>query len=203
MLGILYVPGPGESAGRGEDVGPELKQELESERSPEAFAEQLAAADISSDEVARLLDDPRVQSYLQREKDKQEIRNYFSGASDALSDTEVWDLIESIEREGRILAYEALALKLAWLERNSVDRAEFDASSRALLASYGEKARQNAADYNPYEQVPGFAEYKEMERRIVREVQQMTTFPDGLNRHEYLRKRLLKAREAAYGPRDG
>lgn len=151
------------------------------------------------EELANLLSDPRVQTYFQREKDKQALSDYFSGGSVDLTGEEVWQLIESIEGEGRMMAYEAMALKLAWLERNSADKAEFDSAAQELVEEYRQKSSQSATEYDPYEDVPGFAEYKEAEKRIVREVQQMTAFPDGMSRQEYLRRRLQEAREKAYG----
>ena len=153
------------------------------------------------DDVAllALLEDPRVQDYLGRQQDKQALEAYFTADDSALSDAEAWTLIESIERDGRVMAYEALALKLAWLERNSASEGEFQDAARDLVAEYRERAEQSMRAYDPYEDVPGFAEYKEAERRILQEVQAMESFPDGMTRQEYLRMRLQAAREAAYG----
>ncbi|MFC6634530.1 hypothetical protein [Microbulbifer taiwanensis] len=150
-------------------------------------------------ELASLLSDPRVQTYFQRQKDKQALSDYFSDEGGELTAEEVWQLIETIEREGRMMAYEAMALKLSWLERNSASKAGFDAAARELVEEYRQKSSQSTEEYNPYEDVPGFTEYKKAEKRIVREVQQMSTFPNGMSRQEYLRERLLEAREAAYG----
>ncbi|WP_323847338.1 hypothetical protein [Microbulbifer magnicolonia] len=154
---------------------------------------------LAEEEIAALLSHPRVATYLQREGDKKALREYFSGSDTAPSDAEIWQLIESIESRGHILAYEALALKLAWLERNSATKAEFDQAAAALVETYRQKAERSAREYDPYEDVPGFAEYKAAEKRIVREVQEMSSFPDGMSRQEYLRKRLQEARQAAYG----
>mgnify|MGYP000542138707 CR=1 FL=1 len=156
------------------------------------------AAVPGGEELAKLLSDPRVQTYFQRQKDKQTLSDYFSDEGADLTDREVWQLIESIEGEGRMMAYEAMALKLAWLERNSASKIEFDAAAQQLVEEYRQKSSQTAKEYNPYEDVPGFAEYKEEEKRIVREVQQMTAFPDDMSRQEYLRRRLQEVREKAY-----
>ncbi|WP_308363811.1 MULTISPECIES: hypothetical protein [unclassified Microbulbifer] len=149
------------------------------------------------EDLSSLLSDPRVQRYFQREKDKRSLQDYFSNSGE-LSAEESWQLIEAIEAEGRIMAYEAMALKLAWLERNSASKSEFDRAAGELVESYRQKSQQSAEEYDPYEDVPGFAEYKEMEAQIVREVQQMTTFPDSMSKQEYLRRRLQEAREKAY-----
>lgn len=162
---------------------------------------ELAEQGLSGEEVAELLADPRVEGYFKRRQDRQVLTEYFSPNGDGGGhDSEaVWQLIESIESEGRMLAYEAMALKLAWLERNSADKAEFDMAARELVEGYRQRAEQSAREYDPYQDVPGFAEYKEAEARIVREVQQMDSFPDGMSRQQYLRKRLQEAREEAYG----
>lgn len=154
---------------------------------------------MAEDELTALLDNPRVQRYLERESDKSTLVDYFSGNRGQYSDEEIWKLIEAIEREGRVMAYEGLALKLAWLERNTDSKLEFDTAAEKVLEKYRIKAARSAAEYDPYVDEPGFARYKEAEKRIVEEVQQMTSFPGGLSKQEYLRKRLLKAREEAYG----
>lgn len=162
-----------------------------------AAGRDLDPAGLSREELAGLLSDPRVQTYFQREKDKQSLHDYFNGRGE-LSAEESRQLIESIEAEGRIMAYEAMALKLAWLERNSASKAEFDRAAGELVESYRQKSQQSAEEYDPYEDVPGFVEYKEMEAQVVREIQQMATFPDGMSKQEYLRMRLQEVREKAY-----
>ena len=181
------------------------------EKSDKADGSEPVRASLSSDEVAdkaneldeealaALLKDPRVQDYYARQQDKQALESYFSTGNSALSDSEAWSLIETIEGDGRVMAYEGLALKLAWLERNSASEAEFQDAARELVAEYRAKAEQSVREYDPYEDVPGFAEYKEAERRILQEVQAMESFPDGMTQQEYLRMRLQQAREAAYG----
>lgn len=151
------------------------------------------------EELIAILEDPRVQSYFRRQEDKQRLSDYFSGENTEITDEEAWQLIDAIERDGRIMAYEALALKLAWLERNSASKAEFDAEAQSLIEEYRQRSLNSVKEYDPYKDVPGFAEYKEAEKQIVREVEQMNTFPDGMSRQEYLRRRLQEAREKAYG----
>ncbi|WP_193166375.1 hypothetical protein [Microbulbifer hainanensis] len=161
----------------------------------EALPEGELPEGMSEEALAALLDNPRVQTYFDREREKQALADYFSGGNSGLSDEQVWQLIEGIEGEGRILAYEALALKLEWLERNSDSQAEFEQASQALVEEYRSRSLQSAQAYDPYEQVPGFAAYKAEEQRIVAEVQKMDAFPQGTTRQEYLRQRLREARE--------
>lgn len=150
------------------------------------------------DDLRALLSDPRVEKYLQREEDKGALEAYFNGDGGDHTDEEIWQLIEAIEGEGRVMAYEGLALKLAWLERNSASKAEFDAAARELMEKYRREAESSAREYDPYEDVPGFAEYKQAEQRIIERVKAMDSFPDGASRQEYLRQQLQAAREKAY-----
>lgn len=197
--GVLYIQtGQPEllDAGKRIEVAsdPAIDSALES---PSTLTDEVAELDEGA--LAALLEDPRVQGYFARQQDKQALEDYFTSDTSALSSSEAWSLIETIERDGRVMAYEALALKLAWLERNSVGEAEFRDAARDLVAEYRARAEQSVREYNPYEDVPGFAEYKEAERRILQEVQAMESFPNGMTRQEYLRRRLQQAREAAYG----
>jgi hypothetical protein len=175
---------------------PSSSEDSSAEKAIEDSAEELRA-----EEMLALLADPRVTSYFKREKDKQILAEYFApdGNGGEHNAEDVWQLIESIESEGRVMAYEALALKLEWLERNSANKQEFEQAAQGLVENYRQKSEQNMREYNPYEDVPGFAEYKEMEKRIIQEVQQMSSFPDGMTEQQYLRKRLQEAREKAYG----
>lgn len=179
--------------------GADLDQDQRPSRGVILSVDEPLPESMTEGELAALLDNPRVQRYLERESDKDALADYFSGKGGQYSDAEIWQLIEAIEREGRVMAYEGLALKLAWLERNTDSKLEFDTAAGKVLENYRRKAARSAAEYDPYVGEPGFARYKEAEKRIVEEVQQMTSFPDGLSKQEYLRKRLQKAREEAYG----
>jgi hypothetical protein len=145
------------------------------------------------------LSDAVLAAYLEREQDRALLRDYFA-EPEARRDQadEVWRLIETLETEGRVLAFEGLHLKMAWLEVNSASEAEFRERAEALLQDYRERARAAAQRYDPAD-VPGFNRYKELEREIIAEVQAMSTFPDGMDRQTYLRQRLQAARIEAYG----
>ncbi|WKD49350.1 hypothetical protein [Microbulbifer spongiae] len=181
-----------------EDIGksPGAKAELPSVDS-QGLRSQVPET-MHGKEAARLLSDPRVRAYLDRERDKQALDAYFNQGESPPSAEDVWQLIESIESDGRVMAYEALALKLAWLERNSASAQAFEQAASDLVARYQRRSQQNTAAYDPYEAVPGFAEYKQVEAQIVEEVQGMTHFPEGMSKQEYLRQRLQEAREKAY-----
>ena len=159
---------------------------------------ELGRAEIPVVSVDAVMSHPNVQRYLEREARKEKLQSYFDDIEHGDGE-EAWRLINDIEREGGMLAYEALALKLAWLERNSADKASFDRAAGDLLETYRQRAEKSGGQYDPHRDVPGFSEYKSMERKIVAEVQGMQHFPDGMTRDEYLRKRLQHAREQAYG----
>lgn len=140
---------------------------------------------------------PTVVAYLNREADKQRLKDYFAGEGKD-DPAAIWALIESLEQQQRVLGFEALHLKLAWLEKQHQSRAEFDAAAQALMEDYRQRAAASGETYRP-ENIPGYTDYKARELEIIAQVNQMQSFPDGLSRAEYLRQQLLEARLAAYG----
>lgn len=159
-------------------------------------ADAAASAIPSLDAV---MSHPNVRRYLEREARKESLQAYFSDLENRENAAAAWRLIDEIERDGGMLAYEALALKLSWLEQTSADKAAFDSAAEVLLDEYRQRALRSTEAYDPYKDVSGFAEYKVLERKIVAEVRELDRFPDGMSREEYLRKRLQEAREQAYG----
>jgi len=147
--------------------------------------------DISFD----LENHPKVLAYLQKEQDKKRIQEYFANPT-GHDPQAIYALIEKIESQGRVVAFEALSMKLAWLEKNTTE-SEFKQKREALVADYRKKAETAHSNYKP-ENTPGFTEYKQAEASIIKQVANMQSFPDGMSKQEYLRKRLLDARIAAY-----
>ena len=148
-----------------------------------------------------LLEHPRVQSWLALEENKRLLTNYFADAENsALNDGEAWALIEQAEREGRVIGFEAMHMKIAWLERNSANAEEFNRRRDELIADYRQRAEKMNRDYDPAS-IPGFTDYKAREADIIREVRAMETIPDGLSEQAYLRQRLLEARIEAFESR--
>lgn len=187
----------GEPTGSDDLIPPPPQVAGQLDPAPEAIADDTQPPQDQA--VEALLEHPRVQEYLAEETDKRALQDYFAGGDGAISDDEAWALIERIERESRVLAFEALTLKLAWLDRNSDNKDDYDQRSAEILAQYRQRSERQLQQYDPYEEVPGFARYKELEAEIVREVQQMESFPEGLSRQAYLRQRLQAARQEAYG----
>lgn len=143
------------------------------------------------------LEHPRVKAYFEKESQKQQLKDYFDNPS-GHDPQAIYSLIEKIEAEGRMVAFEALSLKLAWLEKNTTDADEFKTKSEAIINQYKQKAQQMNAQYKP-ENIPGFTQYKAQEKQIIDEVNNMSSFPDGHSKQSYLRERLLQARIVAYG----
>ncbi|WP_105101945.1 hypothetical protein [Microbulbifer pacificus] len=157
------------------------------------------AGDNQTPSLDAVMSHPNVRRYLEREARKESLQAYFSDLESYDNAEAAWKLIDEIERDGGMLAYEVLALKLRWLEQTSVDKATFNAAAESLLDEYRQRTQHSVDAYDPYQDVPGFAEYKALERKIVAEVRALDRFPDGMSRDEYLRKRLQEAREQAYG----
>lgn len=146
-----------------------------------------------------LLKHPKVQAYFDQQQAKKALDAYFNNkeSEEVYTDEEIWQIIERIESEGRVFAFEALSLKLRWLEKNADNELDFKARSEDLIAGY--RARAEAAqNYQPESELPAFAEYKKEEARIIKEIESMQSFPEGMTRQEYLRKSLLEARIKAY-----
>jgi len=162
------------------------------------IAERIPWSQLENAEMEELLSHPRVKAYLDQEQAKQALKDYFANLGN-LSSEQAWDAIEQVENENRVTGYEALSLKLAWLEKNSINEADFKQRAEALFNIYRDQAQSIISRYDPHTEVPGFSTYKDLERSIVEEVQQMSSFPDGMSKHEYLRKRLQEARETVYG----
>lgn len=143
------------------------------------------------------LSHPTVLAYMAREDDKQRLRDYFAGQGEQEPEA-IWALIESLEQQQRVLGFEALHLKLAWLEKQHDNREDFNAAAQQLLEEYRQRAAEAGDSYRP-ENVPGYTDYKARESEIIAQVNRMQSFPDGLSRAEYLRQQLLDARLQAYG----
>jgi len=151
-----------------------------------------------SDARKQMLEHPKVINYFEHEQDKIALDSYFNDENARYSSEQIWTLIEKIETEGRVFAFEALSLKLRWLEKNAASREEFEARSQMIISSYRQRAEDAQKAFDPND-IPGFAEYKEVEAQIVARINDMHSFPNGMSRQDYLRQELLAARVKAYG----
>lgn len=144
--------------------------------------------------------DPRVQSFEQRQRFQQQVREFFARAPALPADEriargqEIAALITRYEAEGEVAAAEALTLRMALVRETVADPAEQVEAIAALQDHYRQQGVRKQAEWEARTD-PEFELYKAREREIVAEVMSLTAIPDGLTRDEYLRKRLQQARE--------
>jgi hypothetical protein len=103
--------------------------------------------------------------------------------------------IEARERDGLLLAQEALVLRLGILRATVDDPAVLDSESRRVVEDYQRRAEQAAANRVPD---PRDAEYQTRQAEIAREVMALAEIPGGVSREEYLRERLRELRIDVY-----
>ncbi len=109
--------------------------------------------------------------------------------------------IQINQREGNkeLSAGEAMLLRIGLIrtaEPNEMAQAQ---QVDAMVKRYRQDAAQRQAAFLQQQQRDQqFQKYKARELQIVREVNALQAFPDGISREEYLRQRLQEAREAAY-----
>lgn len=179
------------------------------ERSSMPPAQTVPAPPVANDETApagvdpgALDETPQMRAYRERQAFEQSLRDFLDEAqplTPAEREARATALVAGVdqyEQAGQLSAAEAVALRLALL-RETGDDDTYARESARILSEY--KARNDAAmqafiDNQP----PEFINYKAREREIVREVQQMTEFPGGMTRAQYLRERLQAAREESY-----
>jgi len=153
-------------------------------------------------EVGGLDNTPEMRAYRERQQFEQSLRDFLAN-TDQLTPEEraarakvLVAQVDKYEQASQLSAAEALALRLALL-RETADDVEYTGESERIIAEY---AARNEAAMQAFlaNQPPEFTDYKAREREIVREVQQMTEFPQGMTRAQYLRDRLQAAREESY-----
>ena len=129
-----------------------------------------------------------------------EVRAFFDSAEGLSAEererraAELRERVVEQERSGALLPQEALVLKLALLHVTIDDPAVLDHERRTLVESY----QQAQAARPPAPADPRFEAYKQREAEIVREVMDLEEIPGGLERSEYLRRRLRELRSEVY-----
>jgi hypothetical protein len=103
--------------------------------------------------------------------------------------------IEARERDGLLLAQEALVLRLGVLRATVDDPAVLDSESRRVVEDYQRRAEQAAANRVPD---PRDAQYQTRQAEIAREVMALDDIPGGVSREQYLRERLRELRIDVY-----
>ncbi len=173
---------------------------------PNPVAPENAAAPIPPDglfNIADITDDPEevaiIEEYMTDINLQDSVRSYFDNQEN-LTDEERRKLARQIETEldrqeaaEKIIPLEALSLRLALLKTNSSD-AEYPELARALT----EKYQASIAATEPQFDNESADRYKAEEQIILREVQAMSQYPNGMSQSEYLRQRLDELREEIY-----
>jgi hypothetical protein len=106
--------------------------------------------------------------------------------------------LSRIEQAGGMSAGETFLLRAGLIRATEPDEQRQAEQLRALKERYETASRRRNAQASTQSD-PMFELYKVREREIVAEVMSMQTIPDGLNRDEYLRRRLQAAREQLLG----
>ena len=171
-----------------------VRQEAPPSSTPQADATQAGRR--------ALLASPAVQDYQARQQFAADYQTFIQGAQ-ALSAAERRRQAEALAREverreaaDELALSEALLLQLGLAQAEGGDEQAQKARAEQLVARYQAISQHREAQ----QQVPDarFQQYKRDEQRIVDEVLQMNSIPDGLSRDQYLRQRLQEAREQAY-----
>lgn len=186
------------------------------ERAATKHAAPAASAGTRGDTAspAALVGSPPARAALAAHADRQRfekrLRDFFAHA-DALEPAERERIaveldaqVEAEELARRMSADEARMLRLALIERRSVDAAERLRHAEALADAYRLEAERRRRAFEQQQATdPAFVAYKAREAQVVAEVAAMRTVPGGLRRDEYLRQRLQAERERAYALNPG
>lgn len=146
--------------------------------------------------------EPILDAYRVRQLFSERVRDFFahpdalSAAAREAEATALLEQVEQFEARGELSAAEAVSLRLGLL-RSSTDDSQFTAEAAQIIEDYQMRHEQAMAQYRAHPPA-GFNDYKARERKIVEEVRQLESIPDGLSRGQYLRQRLQAAREESY-----
>lgn len=153
-------------------------------------------------EQQQLLENPETLSFTRQLEFQADVRQFFQQA-DSLTVTErhnqAADLrqrLEEYEAADKVSAPEGLMVRIAMVKLEvQGEEAQKQAVSELINQYQAESQARHQAWLNRPK--PQFEAYKEQEKQIVAEVMAMDRIPNGMDRNEYLRQRLLQARVAA------
>ncbi len=144
----------------------------------------------------------RAEEYFATLDASEQYRKYFreiGGMGAAEQESLARELIEDIDgkESQRIISKpEAVFLKLA-LKKQIMSESAFKTYAATTINEYKAVVAKAEANYKNRKD-PLFEAYKERESKIVKEVLGMESFPDGLSRSQYLRRRLDEVRDSIY-----
>jgi hypothetical protein len=136
-----------------------------------------------------------------------EARNQFdANIRDLLENAATWTLevrerrarelqlaLRRYEERGEVSAAESVMLQIAVIRAREPELAAQEREIRELLARYSDDYESRMEAWRTRRD-PVFMRYKQRERDVVREVLEMPELPEGVDRGEYLRQRLLEVR---------
>lgn len=169
----------------------------------DVFASDSTVTSIPTEaQLQELLQNPAVKNQEQRLAFHQAYRSFVSGAAElspAQRENQAQALreqIETYEQRSELAMSESLLLQLGLIQLTTDDEQAQKDQATALIARYKAiSAEREAKAATPSAE---FQRYKVDEKRIVEEVLNMDSIPDGVSRDEYLRQRLQQAREQHY-----
>lgn len=186
----------------GDEQAPAPATPVSADSASATASAKLARATADTAERDALLASPAVQDYQARQRFAADYQAFIQGAASLDAEERLRQAealaaeVERREAADELALSEALLLQLGLAQAEGGDEQTQKARAEALVARYQalsqrREARQQAPDAR-------FEQYKSEEKRIVDEVLDMQSIPDGLSRDEYLRQRLQEARERAY-----
>jgi hypothetical protein len=104
---------------------------------------------------------------------------------------------ESYFTNKQISQSEWLFLKLTTM-RHLLSPEDFKEYAQHEISHYEQQSQQKWQEYLN-NRSPEFIDYKQKERELVQRILQMSSFPDGLTREQYLRQEIEKLKAQAYG----
>ena len=153
------------------------------------------AAPVGSERVVQAAVDVETRAHL---NDK--ARAFFANAAQMTAENRLHEAqqleqeLTRVEQAGGLSAGETFVMRAGLIQETVPAGAQQHAQLQTLQARYRVETQRRIAVAQARPD-PQFGSYKVRESEIVNEVMAMETIPDGLDRNEYLRRRLQTARE--------
>ncbi|MBC8085644.1 MAG: hypothetical protein H7Z40_00145 [Phycisphaerae bacterium] len=167
---------------------------------PKGFAAPVGSEPVGSEPVGN---EPTVRAPVDvdtRADFNEQARAFFANAAQMTAEVRLHEAqqleqeLTRLEQAGGLSAGETFVMRVGLIREMVPAGAQQDTQLQALQERYRAETQRRVATAQARPD-PQFGSYKVRESEIVNEVMAMETIPDGLNRHEYLRRRLQSARE--------
>lgn len=109
---------------------------------------------------------------------------------------EIFETTNAAEANNQITNLEALSIKLTTAQ-NRFDPETYEIEAQKIREGYSHESKQQWKDYleNRDEE---FLNYKDAQTKLLKRVNNMTEYPDGLTRNEYLKQEIEKIKHDIY-----